>query len=203
MAVKLWAVRLGRALTQQEEERLMQAMPAGRRERLLRMRDQKKWREPLCAYWILRTALQKQYPQLKELPEMEYGPLGKPRFAEYPEIHFSLSHTDGAVLVGLSDEPVGVDIEKLRPVRGALGDRLGADTPEAFFRKWTKREARAKRAETPVALREEPPMTPEERIFYPEVFSGFAACVCTAGELSETIERYTVDELLAVSEEAI
>ena len=111
MAVKLWAVRLDRALTQQEEERLMRALPEERRERLLRMRDRQKRREPLCAYWILRAALKKQYPQLKELPEMEYGPLGKPRFAKWPEIHFNLSHTDGAVLVGLSDEPIGVDIE--------------------------------------------------------------------------------------------
>ena len=45
-----------------------------------------------------------------------YTPHGKPYFPEHPDVHFNLSHTAGAVLVGLSDRPVGVDIEHIRPV---------------------------------------------------------------------------------------
>ncbi len=46
--------------------------------------------------------------------------LGKPYFPEWPGVHFSISHTAAAAMVGLSDRPVGVDIERIRPVSRRL-----------------------------------------------------------------------------------
>ena len=36
----------------------------------------------------------------KELPEVALGRLGKPYFPGYPDVHFNISHSSGAVLVG-------------------------------------------------------------------------------------------------------
>ena len=130
MSIELWAARLERPLTERETAAMLRLLPAGRRERLLRIRQPEKRREPLCAYLLLRLAL-REACGWRDLPEIRLTSLGKPWFPEFPEVHFNLSHTGGAVLAALSDRPVGVDIERIRPVsqpgHGAhRGSGLGA-----------------------------------------------------------------------------
>ena len=136
-----------------------------RQERLLRIKQSEKRREPLCAYLILRHALWEQY-RWRELPPIRLTSLGKPYFPDFPEVHFNLSHTTGAVLVALSGEPVGVDIEHIRPVSERAMRRLADVTTErAFFQSWVRREARAKRSGAGVGtmLASETPLQPGER----------------------------------------
>lgn len=54
--------------------------------------------ETLCAYALLRRALHDRYGWEK-LPEISRGAHGKPYFAAYPDVCFSLSHSHGAVLL--------------------------------------------------------------------------------------------------------
>ena len=106
MSIELWAARLERPLTERETEAMLPLLPPERQERLLRIKQSEKRREPLCAYLILRHALWDQY-RWRELPPIRLTSLGKPYFPDFPEVHFNLSHTTGAVLVALSGEPVG------------------------------------------------------------------------------------------------
>jgi 4'-phosphopantetheinyl transferase len=49
------------------------------------------------------------------------SPLGKPLLLQEPDLHFSLSHSDGWVAVAVSwKRLVGVDIERVRPIPDAL-----------------------------------------------------------------------------------
>ncbi|MEU0400111.1 4'-phosphopantetheinyl transferase superfamily protein [Streptomyces sp. NPDC006197] len=71
------------------------------------------------------------------------------------EIHFSLSHTRGLVLLAFADSPVGVDVEKIpdAEVTTKLGPLLHpreiaeldalrpAERPRAFGRAWARKEA--------------------------------------------------------------
>lgn len=178
MSIELWAARLERPLTERETEAMLPLLPPERQERLLRIKQSEKRREPLCAYLILRHALWEQY-RWRELPPIRLTSLGKPYFPDFPEVHFNLSHTIGAVLVALSGEPVGVDIEHIRPVSERAMRRLADVTTErAFFQSWVRREARAKRLGTPVELGRETPLGPEERLWQAEVFPGYHACAC-------------------------
>ena len=89
-----------------------------------------------------------------------YSPQGKPSLA--PEfssarIHFSLAHSEDLALVAATRAgPVGVDVERIRPLKDAadlvsrffsareseLFQKLAADRkPEAFFNLWTRKEA--------------------------------------------------------------
>ena len=92
---------------------------------------------------------------LSRLPEIRRGPWGKPWFPERPDLHFNLSHSGGLLLCALSDRPVGVDIEQLRPRSRALLER--SLTPEElewcqqaedpwprFYTLWTRRESACK-----------------------------------------------------------
>lgn len=100
---------------------------------------------------LLAYALSHGY-QLSPPPALARTPLGKPYFPQYPHLHINWSHSGSLVLCALSDSPVGVDVEWVRP-RAATLPRY-ALTPEKttpssirgeigppFYGLWTKKEA--------------------------------------------------------------
>lgn len=142
--IELFAVRLDRSLTAEERNALLRVMPEERRERLIRTPHAVLSEEPLCAYAALYLMMRTLYGW-KVLPRLCYNRYGKPVFADHPAIQFSISHTHRAALVGVHDEPLGVDIERLRPVRKRTMQRLaGTTSSDQFFERWVQREACAK-----------------------------------------------------------
>lgn len=87
-----------------------------------------------------------------------YGANGKPELADGP--HFNLSHSGGLAAVAICTAmPVGLDIERIRPVEAGLQDytfspaecrQLDLQPDESrlreFFRYWTRKEAVLKAA---------------------------------------------------------
>ena len=92
------------------------------------------------------------------LPPVERSTRGKPLFAGLDDRWFSLSHSGGLALCALSDRPVGVDVELVRPRRPglpayALSEReLAAfdGSWQDFYRLWTLKESWCKREDTPL-----------------------------------------------------
>ena len=86
-----------------------------------------------------------------------YAQFGKPLLDEGNELQFNVSHTDGVALLAFVRGPeLGVDVEKIRPVRDLkdLANRFfsvdereklnkldAEDLHSAFFRCWTRKEA--------------------------------------------------------------
>ena len=83
-------------------------------------------------------------------------PGGRPVLAGRPAaLHFSLSHSGGAALLGIADRVIGVDVQRvpdastaelcgprLHPAeRAELQARPPADRPECFARLWARKEA--------------------------------------------------------------
>ena len=116
----------------------------------------------LKSYLMLLELLSAVYPELDtSKPEFGYTAQGKPFLLVRPDIHFSISHTKNAILVAISDAPIGVDIEAFRSPSAALiartmnateqaaiatADGLNIHrtngTPEALFSAiWTRKEA--------------------------------------------------------------
>ena len=176
MNIRLYAVRISQPLSEAERGALARCLPRGRQ-------DRAKTSEVLCAYALLCRALRDLYGW-EDIPQMSYGERGKPYFAAYPDVHFSLSHTRGAVLLAVHDEPVGADIECFRPVSEAMRVRFHAASVADFWRLWVRRESRCKRAGlSAVALLDrEVPSVPNERVFALEPFSDYVASVCTCSD---------------------
>lgn len=198
MSIWLLAVRLGRPLTAEETAALTALLPPERLERLARLRQPEKWREPLCAYGLLRRALWERYGW-PDLPQIRTDARGKPFFPDHPGVHFNLSHTRGAVLAALADSPVGVDIERVRPVGRRLKERLApGGTEEDFFRVWVRREARSKRSGAGVAsmLSTEPPPEPGERFYELDIYPGYmAGAAALDGEILLPLRRRELEDL--------
>lgn len=76
-------------------------------------------------------------------PAMAKHPNGKPYFPDHPDKFFSLSHSKSHVLVALSEQDVGADIETLREIKGSP-ERLFSREMLAdfgYFGGWTLRES--------------------------------------------------------------
>lgn len=76
--------------------------------------------------------------------------LGKPYLRDYPGVQFNLSHSGGWGVCALSETPVGVDVELVRPLRQQVAKRfftaveqewLATRPVEEFFRLWTRKES--------------------------------------------------------------
>lgn len=85
------------------------------------------------------------------LPHIHRGTWGKPFFLR-SDMEFSLTHTKTMAFCALSDQPVGVDAETIRPVRPRVPERTMNplelewmetmdDRDEAFLQLWTAKEA--------------------------------------------------------------
>ncbi len=76
--------------------------------------------------------------------------LGKPYLPDWPAVQLSLSHSGGYGVCAVSDAPVGVDVELIRPLRRDVPGRfftpaeqawLTGRPESAFFRLWTRKES--------------------------------------------------------------
>lgn len=105
----------------------------------------------LCAesFLLLEKMLRENFG-LSHCPEFSYGEQGKPFLNGCPHIHFSISHCRKGIACGVSNCPIGVDIEEIQydallaetvlntEERSAVGM---SDEPEVKFTElWTRKE---------------------------------------------------------------
>ena len=122
-----------------------------RREQCLKFRHELGRKTCAAAYLLLCEGLRREYG-IVERPVFEYNEHGKPAIVGHPDIHFNLSHCSEAAVCIVSDHPVGIDVETVRPYKESLArytmndDELAqicqAPRPDvAFIRLWTQKEA--------------------------------------------------------------
>lgn len=132
-------------------EKSLSWFPAERVDNILKMKTLQGRREKVAAYILLVDMLREE-GLLRELPLVRYAENGKPYLANYPDIHFNMSHCKCAVAVALHDAPVGIDVECQRNVGRAVMERVcceqelalidaAADGEMEFLRIWTQKEA--------------------------------------------------------------
>lgn len=132
-------------------EEALNRLPSWRREQALGYRRDHDRRLCVAAYMLLWQGLQAEYG-MSDAPAFGYAEGGKPFIAGRHDIHFSLSHCRVAALCALESEPVGADIESVRPYNAELArhvmndDELrqieNAPRPDiAFVRLWTMKES--------------------------------------------------------------
>ena len=107
------------------------------------LRQWNRWlaREHLCGVGLIREMLAQKLDNSPGDIVITRADSGKPLTEG---AFFSISHSGDMVLCAVSERPVGVDVERLRPVPARLADRFGTQEPEEFFRLWTRMEARVK-----------------------------------------------------------
>lgn len=135
--------------TMQTLEGDMAKLPKWRLEQAQKHKSPTGRRNCTLSYQLLCQALEREFG-ITARPTFTIGTHGKPSLAEFPDIHFNISHCATAIACAVSDRPVGIDVEstdrKISPHlveyvmnkeerEAILNDRLD------FFRIWTRKEA--------------------------------------------------------------
>lgn len=136
--------------TPEEIQRLLPLVSDERREEALKYKHPFGQFACLKSYVMLRETLESMGLSLPFLfVKNEHG---KPFLKDHPGIHFNLSHCKNGIIMAVSDNPIGVDIESFRKVDESLmrytmneGEcriiNASDDPARTFIEYWTKKEA--------------------------------------------------------------
>lgn len=135
--------------TAEEVARLLPLVSDQRREQALRFSHLFGQYCCLKSYELLCELLREWGSDIQQ-PVFEYNEYGAPSIQGGP--YFSISHCKEGIAVAVDSQPIGIDIESVRPFKEALMHKtmnpaeqaaiLSSDDPDwAFTRLWTKKEA--------------------------------------------------------------
>ena len=136
--------------SEQEVARLLPLVSAQRREQALRFTHLFGQYCCLKSYEMLQQLLASAPYTLHSTPTFLYNEYGAPSIKNGP--YFSISHCKSGIAVAVSKQPIGIDIETVRPLKVDLVKKtmnpleqeaiLSAPQPDwAFTRLWTRKEA--------------------------------------------------------------
>ena len=137
-------------LTDGDLPRFLDALPPKRRACAERFKNPIDRAASAVGFLLVAKALRDADPSVSP-SDWAIGEHGKPRLPG-SDLHFSLSHSDGLCAAVTSRRPIGLDVERIRPLRRALLPRFCTpaeiasceNDPDLAVKIWTLREARAK-----------------------------------------------------------
>jgi len=162
---------------------------------------------------------------LDDLPEICREERGKPFFLQTENRFFNISHSGDRVVCALDDEPVGIDIQKVRPFRKGLRQRVcsreelewldgrgGRD--EEFALLWAMKESKCKHSgqglrlpvseiDVPLPRADERELEREGLRFYLSQGTNWRLCLCGTGTWDGTIRWIDETDILEIGENAI
>lgn len=139
--------------SEQEIVRLLNIVSTQRREQALRYTHTFGQFCCLKSYEMLTALLASTPYTLHPTPSFLYNEHGAPYLEDGP--YFSISHCKQGIAVAVSDTPIGIDIETIRPLNEGLVHKAmnlqeqaqiatAANPAQEFIRLWTRKEAYVK-----------------------------------------------------------
>ena len=136
--------------TDEAYEADLKRLPPQRYEKAMTYRFLSDRKRCVRAYMLLWEGLSREYGA-ESAPLFDFLSHGKPVLRDFPDLHFSLSHSGNAVLCALDRHPVGADIEMIRRrpehLLSIFSDRERTSIEQAaspelcFTRLWTRKES--------------------------------------------------------------
>lgn len=153
-SVHIWRVWLSQPLAKRSQyEAILSEDEQARASRFYFERDRNRF---IVAHANLRFILGRYLDTAPARLRFAYGEQGKPYLENETGLHFNLSHAGDLMLLAVSCQPIGIDVEqprdKLEPLDiaasmfapaeyQALASLPKSQQNEAFFRIWTRKEA--------------------------------------------------------------
>jgi len=156
--VHIWRAALDRLAA--EPARRSATLSDAERARAARLADPLAAARYTSARVLLRELLGGYLEMEPQLVQIRYGPHGKPCLDDSSRLHFNVSHVEGEALLAFTTAgPLGIDIERIRPLTHAHRLARRAFHPDdlqswlalpeeerlsGFFERWTRMEALSK-----------------------------------------------------------
>nr|AXN89987.1 phosphopantetheinyl transferase [Bacillus subtilis] len=157
--MKIYGVYMDRPLSAGEEDRMMAAVSAEKREKCRRFYHKEDAHRTLIGDMLIRTAAAKAYgldPAGISFSVQEYG---KPYIPALPDMHFNISHSGRWIVCAVDSKPIGIDIEKMKPGTIDIAKRFFSPTEysdlqakhpdqqtDYFYHLWSMKESFIKQA---------------------------------------------------------
>lgn len=152
--VFLYAVYFSEKFKREEYNALFEIVSKKRKNRIQKFYFNADKIRCLLAEVLLRYSLWKHYKIIDDDISYQYNEFGKPYLKKYKNIHFNLSHSGEWVLCGVGDNPLGVDVEKIKDIDINIAKRFYTNNeynyilqqPDgkreyAFYELWTLKES--------------------------------------------------------------
>lgn len=137
------------------KEEYLELISKRRKDKIVKFRFEKDKKRSLLCGLLIRHIAGNEMGFSKNKLKLGYGKYGKPYFSEFPEYHFSVSHTDKKIVYAHSDKPLGIDIEEISSFKSSYlsiakkyftSDECryifeSNDKEKRFFEIWTSKEA--------------------------------------------------------------
>ncbi len=176
--MKTWDRLDIRTVSDEEYTRAYALMQEDKRARVARLRRAEDQKRSIAADLLVRRMLSDRCGIPAEQIVIKTAENGKPYACDLP-VHFSISHAGDYAVCAVSDTPVGIDVERIRPVDPAVfrqvctGDALKTEETvirdesalRLFFEEWTRREAVFKCGDRPCTTT------------YPAFSEGYVLCI--------------------------
>ncbi len=129
-------------------EKWLKEASSEKQEEISRIKVESKRNERIVADHLKRTAIADYCNVAPECIEFGVTEKGKP-FAMNLPVHFNISHSNGLVVCAVSDNEIGIDIEKIRTVNPRTAKKFACPDEleyigtheNGFFEIWTLKEA--------------------------------------------------------------
>lgn len=179
--------------SEQEIARLLPLVSDQRREQALRYKHLFGQYCCLKSYEMLTALLASTPYTLHSTPSFLYNEHGAPYLEDGP--YFSISHSKRGIAVAISDEPIGIDIEAIRPLNEGLVQKtmnpqeqaqiaVAANPAQEFIRLWTRKEAYVKMLGTGIISDMHKILQDTEAVKWHEIVDIDKGYICTICEAS-------------------
>jgi 4'-phosphopantetheinyl transferase len=142
--------------------------------------------------------------------EFSVNAYGKPFLINDPHIHYNISHTGNYIACAVANEPVGIDVELIKPADLKIAERFftpdetkyikAGDQSIRFYEVWTKKESfvkwEGKGLSNPLPSFSIFDSGEPERLFYHEIFHNEEAIchVCSTKESAPSIRIMNTED---------
>lgn len=120
------------SLTVEDINKYNDVLPQWRKDKIDRYANIKDKIRSLGASLVLIKGLKERGISLEECT-IAYGKNGKPYIEGKGDMHFNISHSGDKIAVGIGTEPIGVDIQQVRPVNLRIIDRFFTGNEDKYI----------------------------------------------------------------------
>ncbi len=135
-------------VTQAELDEWFKAMNQKRREAVMRLKIEDKRKAKIAADRLCRIAISEYCAVAPDRISFSFNERGKP-YAVGLNVFFNVSHSGNFVVCAVSDKEIGIDIERIRPIKPNAAEKFACpdeieyinSAENGFFKIWTLKEA--------------------------------------------------------------
>lgn len=119
---------MDRPLSQAESDRLMSFVSAEKREKCRRFYHKEDAHRTLLGDVLVRSVISGQHQLDKADIRFSAQEYGKPFIPDLPDAHFNISHSGRWIVCAFDSQPIGIDIEKMKPISLDIAKRFFSKT---------------------------------------------------------------------------